>query len=247
MPRAIRRWALGTRISGGSSSGRPFRATRRPRTPSSPTPEAAAMVRPVVEARGRDASTWSSHRAGVRPAAAAVAPVTEGLFPGMPAEGRGRRPGLDDHDRRRQPRGLRALAQDHPRPRPVLRAHRRRLGRPSVSANGWPGPLLSAAASRSDVHPGLGLLGRSSGTHSPWAATKSPIRATTSASSWLGSCIPICEKGAQCSSGCEGADTVGASLGVRPSTPFAHAWEARFSDDFGTPPSWSRHAVRERP
>ena len=75
--------------------------------------------------RGRPAGCTRRERSTVSAAlAAAVVPVHEALFPGMPVGhgGAGAR-GLDDHRRRHQPRGLRALAQHGARPRRALRGH----------------------------------------------------------------------------------------------------------------------------
>ena len=89
MPRAIRSWALAHPHEWGLIFGTPVPGYEAPEDTVEPyTRVAAAMVRPLVEARAA-----GRLRAGPRPARPvsdelrdAVAPVTDGLLPGMPVE-----------------------------------------------------------------------------------------------------------------------------------------------------------------
>ncbi len=88
VPRAIRRWALARPYEWGLIFGTPVPGYEAPEDTVVPYARtAAAMVRPVVEAKRAGRLDVVHHRAPVSAQlAAAVAPVTEGLFPGTPAE-----------------------------------------------------------------------------------------------------------------------------------------------------------------
>ncbi len=86
VPRAMRRWALAHPHEWGLIFGTPVPGYQAPEDTVEPYARVAgAMVRPVVEAQAA-----GRLRAGLRPHAVtdalreAVAPVTDGLFPGMP-------------------------------------------------------------------------------------------------------------------------------------------------------------------
>jgi AcrR family transcriptional regulator len=88
VPGAIRRWALARPHEWGLIFGTPVPGYEAPQDTVVPYARtAAAMARPIVEAR----QAGRLHRAGSRAAvsdelALAVAPITDALFPGMPAE-----------------------------------------------------------------------------------------------------------------------------------------------------------------
>ena len=88
MPRAIRRWALARPYEWGLIFGTPVPGYEAPEDTVVPYARtAAAMVRPVVEAEqaGRLSSAHDTAAVSAE-LAEAVAPVTEGLFPGTPPE-----------------------------------------------------------------------------------------------------------------------------------------------------------------
>jgi AcrR family transcriptional regulator len=88
VPRALRRWALERPHEWGLIFGTPVPGYEAPEVTVVPYARtAAATVRPVVEARQAGRLHLPGHTAPVSTELAqAVAPVTEGLFPGMPAE-----------------------------------------------------------------------------------------------------------------------------------------------------------------
>jgi AcrR family transcriptional regulator len=88
VPRAVRGWALGHPHEWGLVFGTPVPGYEAPQETVVPyTRTAAAMVRPVVEAEAAGRLGRPDHRAPVTDdLAQAMAPITEGLVPGMAAE-----------------------------------------------------------------------------------------------------------------------------------------------------------------
>jgi AcrR family transcriptional regulator len=88
VPQAIRRWALARPYEWGLIFGTPVPGYQAPQDTVVPYARtAAATVRPVVEAERAGRLSVVRHGAPVSAELAeAVAPVTEGLFPGTPAE-----------------------------------------------------------------------------------------------------------------------------------------------------------------
>ena len=87
VPRAIRRWALAHPHEWGLIFGTPVPGYEAPEDTVEPYARiAAAMMRPVVEAKAAGRLGADHHRRAVSDELrAAVAPVTEGLFPELPA------------------------------------------------------------------------------------------------------------------------------------------------------------------
>jgi AcrR family transcriptional regulator len=88
VPRRVRGWALGHPHEWGLIFGTPVPGYEAPDETVVPYARtAAAMVRPVVEAEAAGRLRRPEHRAPVSDdLAQAMAPITEGLLPGMPAE-----------------------------------------------------------------------------------------------------------------------------------------------------------------
>jgi AcrR family transcriptional regulator len=87
VPRAVRRWALAHPHEWGLIFGTPVPGYQAPEDTVEPYARiAVAMMRPIVEANAAGRLAVASHRRAVSDELRdAVAPVTEGLFPDLPA------------------------------------------------------------------------------------------------------------------------------------------------------------------
>ena len=126
VPRALRAWALARPHEWGLVFGSPVPGYHTPYdTVTLYARIAAALLRPVVEAKAAGRLRMD---VPTRPVSDAlrhtVAPVREELLPDMTVDKVVVAvEDLDLHHRRRQPRGVRALARYHPRPGRAVRGH----------------------------------------------------------------------------------------------------------------------------
>ena len=118
VPRALRTWALAHPHEWGLIFGTPVPGYEAPEETVEPYARiVTALVRPIVEAEAAGRLQTASARGRDLPRAARRGGTGErrALPPHAGGEGGAGHPGLDDHRRRHQPRGLRALAQHDPR------------------------------------------------------------------------------------------------------------------------------------